>query len=74
MPGEITDERACVHAGAQSALPAYLSPEATPSGLDGAWFDDVEDFLDRYSDAEIIDGTTHPNAAMRLLCQLREAR
>ncbi len=38
------------------------------------WFDQVEDLLDDYSDAEIIDGTTHPNKAMRLLCQLRDAR
>jgi hypothetical protein len=41
--------------------------------LDGDWFDEVEDFLDDYSDAEIIDGQTHPNKPMRLLCQLREA-
>lgn len=44
------------------------------SSLDADWFDEVEDPLDDYSDAEIIDGTTHPNKAMRLLCQLRETR
>jgi hypothetical protein len=36
------------------------------------WFDEVADFLDQYQDAEIIDGTTHPNKAMRLFCQLHE--
>lgn len=51
---------------------AGVGVAATPSGLDEEWFDEVEDFLDDYSDAEIIDGTTHPNKAMRLLYQLRE--
>jgi hypothetical protein len=41
--------------------------------LEPDWFDQIEDMLDDYSDAEIIDGTTHPNKAMRLLCELREA-
>lgn len=36
------------------------------------WFDEIAEFLDDYQDAEIIDGTTHPNKAMRLLYQLRE--
>lgn len=52
------------------------APSTSPPAqdLDQGWFDEIEDFLDDYQDAEIIDGTTHPNKAMRLLCQLRGAR
>lgn len=36
------------------------------------WFTEIAELLDQYQDAEIINGTTHPNKAMRLLNKLTE--